>query len=184
MIDAAAIFPLDAASHCGSEEENREAKHPHRLLLTFPWGKPLKMCPSVRQVTLFCKVKFFLMLKQYKQRKTSDLVVHENNKQGSGNDGEVQPLPQSFRWGEIRFQIMRRFSSVLRSRPCSFSFPMCIYEFLEMSSVLLCPSPISWNRGYWWNLSCLWATPLLFCPGSLSRLRIKPPPSSEPRRRS
>jgi len=24
MIDAAAIFPLDAASHCGYEEENKE----------------------------------------------------------------------------------------------------------------------------------------------------------------
>lgn len=57
MIDAAAIFPLDAASHCGYEEENREKrKHFSRLLLTFPLGKPLEACHRACESTLKFRV--------------------------------------------------------------------------------------------------------------------------------
>lgn len=38
MIDAAAIFPLDAASHCGYEEENREKRNiSHDFYSLSPW---------------------------------------------------------------------------------------------------------------------------------------------------
>lgn len=58
--DAAAIFPLDAASHCGKEEQNSQAKHYWRLTLTFTTGKSLKTCPSINVNKLhFFKVVFF-----------------------------------------------------------------------------------------------------------------------------
>lgn len=48
MIDAAAIFPLDAASHWGYEEENRQPKRFSPLQFTFPPGKPRKIqCSAV-----------------------------------------------------------------------------------------------------------------------------------------
>lgn len=48
-----------------------------------------------------------------------------------------------------------------------------------MLSLLLVNFLKRWECSYLPNLSCLLASPTLFCPGSLSRLRIKPPPSSE-----
>lgn len=57
MIDAAAIFPLDAASHCGYEEENRDKRNiSHEFYSLFSVGKPLKMCHCVCEFTLYFKV--------------------------------------------------------------------------------------------------------------------------------
>lgn len=64
-------------------------------------------------------------------------VASENNKRGCGNDSKMQPLLQSLRRQEIRFQIIRRFSSVLHCRKAPFGFPVHIYGFLEMSSLIL-----------------------------------------------
>lgn len=57
MIDAAAIFPLDAASHCGYEEENREKRNiSHHFYSLFPEVSPSK-CVAVPAVQL-CIFKF------------------------------------------------------------------------------------------------------------------------------
>ncbi len=63
MIDAAAIFPLDAASHCGYEEENRDKRNiSHDFYSLFPVGKLLKIGHSVCEFTLYFQVVFFIDL--------------------------------------------------------------------------------------------------------------------------
>lgn len=98
---------------------------------------------------------------------------------GCRNDGEMQPLPQPFGPEKFLFQIMRGFSTILCRREDVFDSPVSTYEFLGVSSVFTSQFPMPGLRDYFQNLTCLRATPLLFCPESLSRLRIKPPPSSE-----
>lgn len=58
MIDAAAIFPLDAASHCGYEEENKETSGTFLTTSTHfsPLGKPLYTRHSVCESTLYFSV--------------------------------------------------------------------------------------------------------------------------------
>lgn len=52
MIDAAAIFPLDVASHCGYEEENRDKLNiSHVFNSLFPLGKPLQIRHRGREST-------------------------------------------------------------------------------------------------------------------------------------
>lgn len=69
--------------------------------------------------------------------KRAAFVASGNNKRGCGNDSKMQPLLQSLSRQEIRFQIIRRYSSVLRCRKAPFCIPVQMCGFLEMSSFLL-----------------------------------------------
>lgn len=72
----------------------------------------------------------------------------------------MQPLLQSLRRQKIRFQIIRRYSSVLRCPKAPFGISVQIYGFLEVSSLLLSYFCLCWTGGCFQNLRYLRAAPL------------------------
>lgn len=177
MIDAAAIFPLDAASHCGYEEENRDKQNVSRDFGSlFPLGKQLvSRRRGCERTGCFKVVNCFIFSGSNRE---NTFVVWENKKHGGRSDAQLQSFPQSFIWG----------NSVSNSAPVllgstqplgtgQLSFPHLWVPWNVFCAVVLFPGRRT--RRFLVNCELFRCWSLLLCPPSLSRLRIKPPPSSQ-----
>lgn len=74
---------------------------------------------------------------------------------------------------------MRGFASVVRRHWGSKSVSVPTYEFSEMSSFTYISCLMILSNSCLFKYQSFSGTPLLFCLWSLSRLRIKQPPSSQ-----
>lgn len=98
LIDAAAIFPLDAASHCGYEEENRDKRNICHDFYSLSSEVSLWKHTTVFRNQLWIFKIFFLLLEcTVNSGKMWHFLASENNKRGCRNDSEMQPLLQPLR---------------------------------------------------------------------------------------